>query len=269
MKDYIAGLFAGVVSTLISHPIDTVKVTMQYHSTHSITRAIKSIIQLNSIRGFYRGASPNLLTQCASQTSFYGSYASCLRLLGCDRDNRASISLSDNFLAGCFGGFVQSFPSSILELFKIRLQTTNHQQEANFYQVFRHLYQTEGFRGFSRGLHATIWRDSPTYGIYMMIYDPLKDYLHHLTTSEFLGGFISGGTVGVISWTLACPVDICKSKQQAGHTNKSLGQCMVEIYRVEKSIHVFFCGWTVIATRAFLLNAISLFVWDRSRRWFD
>ncbi|CAF0763177.1 unnamed protein product [Adineta ricciae] len=268
MKDFAAGLFAGVISTLVSHPIDTLKVTMQYHSTHSIPGAIKSIIQLNSIQGFYRGVTPHLLTQCASQTAFYGSYASCLRMLGCNRDNRAAITLFDNFVAGSFGGFVQSFPSSVLELLKIRLQTTAHQQEANFYQVLRHVLQTEGIRGLSRGLHATIWRDTPTYGIYMMIYDPLRDYLHELLSSEFLGGFISGGTVGVISWTLACPVDICKSKQQAGYTNKNLGQCLVEIYRIENGIHAFYCGWSAIATRAFLLNAVSLLVWDHSRRWF-
>jgi hypothetical protein len=102
----------------------------------------------------------------------------------------------------------------------------------------------------------------------MMIYDPLKTYLHLLSNSELIGGLISGGTVGVISWTLACPVDICKSKQQAGYTNKTLFRCLLEIYRLENSVHAFFCGWTAIATRAFLLNAVSLFVWDRARRWF-
>lgn len=40
-----------------------------------------------------------------------------------------------------------------------------HQQEANFYQVFRHIIKTEGYRGLTRGLHATIWRDTPTYGM--------------------------------------------------------------------------------------------------------
>ena len=102
-----------------------------------------------------------------------------------------------------------------------------------------------------------------------MIYDPLKDFLHLSSSSELLGGLISGGTVGVISWTLACPVDICKSKQQAGYTDKGLGACLVEIYRTGGGVHGFYCGWTAIATRAFLLNAVSLFVWDRTRRWFQ
>lgn len=101
-----------------------------------------------------------------------------------------------------------------------------------------------------------------------MIYDRLKTFIHTSTNSESLGSLISGGTVGVISWTLACPVDICKSKQQAGYTNKSLYQCLLEVYRIENGIHGFFCGWTAIATRAFLLNAISLYVWNHTRRWF-
>ncbi len=42
--------FLGVTSTFVIHPIDTLKVTMQYHSTHSISKAAKLIIQLNSVR---------------------------------------------------------------------------------------------------------------------------------------------------------------------------------------------------------------------------
>ncbi|CAM2700472.1 unnamed protein product [Rotaria socialis] len=163
MKDFAAGLLAGITSSVVVHPIDTIKVMMQYHSTHSIHKAAHLIIQLNSIKGFYRGLPPQLFLQCASQTSFYGSYASCLRFLGADLDSGKPISLLHNFIAGSFGGFVQAFPSCFLELLKIRLQTTSHQQEANVYQLFRHIIKTEGVRGLTRGLHATIWRDSPTY----------------------------------------------------------------------------------------------------------
>jgi hypothetical protein len=67
MNDFVAGLFAGklistefrqtiyflgIVSTFVAHPIDTLKVTMQYHSTHSIPKAVKLIIQLNSVREY-------------------------------------------------------------------------------------------------------------------------------------------------------------------------------------------------------------------------
>ena len=102
----------------------------------------------------------------------------------------------------------------------------------------------------------------------MMIFDPLKAQLHLSTGSELISGLIAGGAVGVISWTLACPVDICKSKQQAGQTNLNLLRCLQEVYRLENGVRAFYCGWTAIATRAFLLNAISLYVWDRTRRWF-
>lgn len=101
-----------------------------------------------------------------------------------------------------------------------------------------------------------------------MIYDPLKAQLHYSTSNELISGLIAGGTVGVISWTIACPMDICKSKQQAGYTKSNLIQCLREVYRLENGFYGFYCGWTAIATRAFLLNAVSLWVWDRTRRWF-
>lgn len=71
MNDYVGGLFAGkiininfvspknlcvfflgVISTFVVHPVDTLKVTMQSHSTHSISKAVKLIIQLNSVRQY-------------------------------------------------------------------------------------------------------------------------------------------------------------------------------------------------------------------------
>jgi hypothetical protein len=45
-------VFLGVISTFAVHPIDTLKVTMQYHSTHSIPKAVKLIIKLNSVRQY-------------------------------------------------------------------------------------------------------------------------------------------------------------------------------------------------------------------------
>ncbi len=53
-----------------------------------------------------------------------------------------------------------------------------HQKEANVYDVFRHIIKTEGFRGLFRGLHATIWRDSPTYG--KLIVYKIRKYLSFL-----------------------------------------------------------------------------------------
>ena len=39
-----------------------------------------------------------------------------------------------------------------------------HKQQANLYQVFQHIMRSEGITGMFRGLHATIWRDTFTYG---------------------------------------------------------------------------------------------------------
>ncbi len=43
-------LFLGVISAFVVHPLDTLKVMMQYQSTHSISQAAKLIVQLNSVR---------------------------------------------------------------------------------------------------------------------------------------------------------------------------------------------------------------------------
>lgn len=37
-------------------------------------------------------------------------------------------------------------------------------KEANLYQVFRHIVKSDGLKGLTCGLHATVWRDTFTYG---------------------------------------------------------------------------------------------------------
>ncbi|CAF1631192.1 unnamed protein product, partial [Didymodactylos carnosus] len=112
------------------------------------------------------------------------------------------------------------------------------------------------------GFHATLWRDSPTYGIYMITYEFCKRSIDKHTKNEFLASFVAGGISGVVAWTIAMPVDTVKSKQQAGHTKLGLVPCLSEIYH-KSGAYALYCGWTATASRAFILNAVSLLVWDQ------
>jgi hypothetical protein len=46
----------------------------------------------------------------------------------------------------------------------VSLLRLGYQQRANLFQICRDLIQTDGLKGLGCGLHATIWRDTFTYG---------------------------------------------------------------------------------------------------------
>ena len=92
MNDYVGGLFAGesrsllrgegedlqfsvsslhvegIASTFAVHPIDTLKVTMQCHSTHSISKAARLIMQLNSVRMYATVGFLRCINRCIARS---------------------------------------------------------------------------------------------------------------------------------------------------------------------------------------------------------
>ena len=58
----------GIASTFAVHPIDTLKVTMQCHSTHSITKAARLIVQLNSVRMYATAYFLRCINRCIARS---------------------------------------------------------------------------------------------------------------------------------------------------------------------------------------------------------
>lgn len=80
---------------------------------------------------------------------------------------------------------------------------------------------TQGIRGLYRGFWATMWRDTPGWGVYFAAYEwmkginlnkycPVSD--NHKPLRDFIWILNAGGCAGVASWVVSMPQDIIKSK---------------------------------------------------------
>lgn len=130
-------------------------------------------------------------------------------------------SLMSHFIAGTAAGLFQSFICSPMEMVKTRIQIQSGNQYKSPMDCLSHIYKTEGFRGVFRGLNITLLREGPGFGSYFVAYE----YLTRRESTEPISTFhmlMAGGTAGALSWLLAYPVDVIKSRIQVdGMSGKS------------------------------------------------
>ena len=124
------------------------------------------------------------------------------------------------------------------------------------------IIQCQGLKGMYRGLVTQFYRDIPASAAYFTIFEFSSYYGHkHIPKlkSQVIN-FVAGGLAGVLSWTLIMPFDVMKQRVQADvkrTTYSGIWDCAIKSVRKE-GLSVFFRGYTVVALRAFLVNAATL-----------
>lgn len=169
---YLAGAFAGVANTVLSSPIEHVRIRLQTQP-HGVDRlysgpldCIQKLSRSPSIAsGLYRGTSVTLLREAQA----YGAWFTTFEYLMNTDAQRNSIKRSEipTWKIAFYGGlagemlWIASYP---LDVIKSKMQTDGFGAEQRyktmrdaFAQVWRH----EGLAGFWRGIVPTLIRAMP------------------------------------------------------------------------------------------------------------
>lgn len=233
--DFVAGCVGGSLGVIVGQPMDTIKTWQQRSNTSIRNTALNLLRSEHGHRAFFRGMAFPILTTGMVNCLLFGVYGNHLRELQRripDRDERRAALPRHVFLAGTYAGFIQSFVASPVELIKIRMQCGMNYR--NSWHCVRTIYQLEGFRGYFRGLRATILRDVFPYGIYMLSYVMILGFAANLefvrrerwnnranrisptnNKLELMITTISGCVAGLMSWGFVIPIDVIKTMQQA------------------------------------------------------
>uniref|UniRef100_S4RJ68 Solute carrier family 25 member 48 n=1 Tax=Petromyzon marinus TaxID=7757 RepID=S4RJ68_PETMA len=128
-----------------------------------------------------------------------------------------------------------------------------------------------GLRGLYRGAGAMLLRDVPGYCTYFVPYVLLCQLFTPSGQPEPSMGaiWVAGGLAGSLSWGLATPFDVVKSRLQADGVveTKYTGawHCAQHSYRAE-GLGVFFRGLTVNLVRGFPMSAAAFLAYEFSLR---
>jgi solute carrier family 25 (mitochondrial carnitine/acylcarnitine transporter), member 20/29 len=220
-----------------------------------------------------------------------------MRVLEPHRKNGEMGSRLNTFIAGSAGGVFQCIVLVPSEVIKVSMQTNalkNHAssvgatEKGAFAETMvhvRHIFKTEGFFGFYKGLGATAARDIPSIGIYFFIYKNGRDLLGKLeqknqtnvsTTKPYTPSswvdLMAGGLAGTLSWGLIYPLDVIKTVTQVS-TKPVDGNLRaykdMHSWEVGTSLfkhhgwNIFYRGVGPTVLRAFPVNAATFFLYEK------
>ena len=131
-----------------------------------------------------------------------------------------------------------------------------------------HIYKTSGLLGFYKGLIPNAFRDIPSYGLYTLTYEALRQTMIQKGWTDSKGvmaELIAGGCAGTFTWFSIMPFDVVKSRYQADMKNEFKGiiDCVYKSYQ-EEGITVFYRGCLVTCLRAFPVNGVIFLVYSNT-----
>ena len=159
INEFFYGCFGGVLGTIISHPIDTIRINLQ-----------SSKIPQYTFKNLYKGS----LACFSRDMPFSLIYFPLYDYL------KTSMNINDSpleyLIPGTIAGFVSAFTTTPCDVVKTRLQTlrSDSVKYTGIYDCFKKIYQNEGITAFYKGSIVRSLRSSIQFGITLMCYEMLK-----------------------------------------------------------------------------------------------
>ncbi|KAI3423946.1 hypothetical protein D9Q98_009780 [Chlorella vulgaris] len=304
--DYVAGAIAGSANIILGFPADTVKVRLQnrLNPYSGAWHCFRSMLRNEGVGALYRGMSPQLVGGALETGVNYAVYQAMLNL-----SRGASMSLPDAAavpLSAATAGAVLSAVLSPAELIKCRLQlagTERYHTYSGPIDCLRQTVQSEGLRGVTRGLGATMCREIPGNCIYFSTYSLLRHYVPGKTPAasgpssstdpaayaaalaapprgllaalaDATSAVVCGGLAGMIMWAAILPLDVAKTRIQTAYPGSYQDVGVLRQLRMvhrEGGVRALYAGLSPTLARAFPANAAQWLAWElcmqRMQQW--
>ncbi|KAG8638190.1 probable mitochondrial adenine nucleotide transporter BTL1 isoform X1 [Manihot esculenta] len=176
----VGGAAAGIVSTLVCHPLEVLKdrLTVSRDLYPSLSIAISKIYKDGGIGAFYAGISPTLIGMLPYSTCYYFMYET-MKNSYCQSKKKKSLNRPEMLLIGALAGFTASTISFPLEVARKRLMVGALQGKCppHMAAALSEVIREEGLMGLYRGWGASCLKVMPSSGITWMFYEAWKDIL--------------------------------------------------------------------------------------------
>ncbi|CAF1414379.1 unnamed protein product [Adineta steineri] len=279
-KNFIAGGVGGACLVIIGHPPDTIKVRLQTMPQpkkgekpiyNGAIDCVKKTVKKEGFLSLYRGVGSMFVgVTPTSALSFFGNSIG-KKIQTPSRDD-GDYSIPQLFLAGSIAGITNTIVLTPVERVKCLLQAQeaaklNKNVSSTVYNgsfdCAKQLYKKGGIQNLYRGAGITVVRGIPTWGVYFSTYDTLKRLLRpdgFTFTTEKLSTWrtiLAGGTAGLLSWLVAMPADVLKSRLQSAPSDKypNGARDVFRELRKKEGLGSLYRGTTAILIRAFPANA--------------
>ena len=275
-REILSGSIGGAVGVFVGHPLDLLKVHQQ---KENLTKKpsfsfLPDLLKKQGISSLFRGVVPPLIGGVAYQGLMFPSYELGLTLQGKGKALDEKENLFESILAGTFAGLMTTIGTTPLEVVKIKLQLDQGSSGGTKGATTKQLLKLFKSGGLYSGWGALAWRDGPGTGVYMGSYSFLKELGSDSPYPMFFE-FLAGGFAGVFCWLSVLPFDTIKTRLQFDSGRK------VPYYNYRGLFHglkttlenegffALFSGWRPVCARAFPVNAVTFFVYERTLIGFE
>jgi len=258
--EFISGWFGGACGIALTHPIDCVRVTKQYHAritknNQSYYQIIKNIYASHGLAGFRRGIIPPTILRGAGLAANRAGYNIGEQIFEGKQIKGSWRMWVVGSIAGVFTGVVD-MPIHLMKCraqLKLGLTTETFQLYA---VMLKRIWKYEGIRAFMNGLIPQLLYTSISYAMFYAMYDYLL--------SNGFSIFVSGMVAGTLSWPPVLPFDSLRVRMQCQPYNVSLIKVAGDMWR--QPMRLWFTGNGATMIRAAPRWGITMFAIENCNR---
>ncbi|XP_066476638.1 solute carrier family 25 member 36 isoform X1 [Tiliqua scincoides] len=274
-SDTLVHLFAGgcggTVGAILTCPLEVVKtrlqsssVTLYISEVHlntvngaSVNRiarvspgplhCLKMILQKEGPRSLFRGLGPNLVGVAPSRAIYFAAYSNCKETLN---NIFEPDSTQVHMTSAGVAGFTAITATNPIWLVKTRLQLdarNRGEKRMSAFECVRRVYQSDGIKGFYRGMSASYAGISETV-VHFVIYESIKRRLLEYKSSsamdeedesvkeasDFVGMMMAAATSKTCATSIAYPHEVVRTRlREEGTKYRSFFQTLSLLVREE------------------------------------
>ncbi|XP_020288831.1 mitochondrial folate transporter/carrier [Pseudomyrmex gracilis] len=166
-EHFVAGISGGVVSTLMLHPLDLIKIRFAVNDGqvraapqyNGLVNAVKQIIKTEGVRGLYRGVTPNVLGSGSSWGCYFYFY-NMIKTTIQGGNSKKPLGPSMHMLAAAKAGVLTVLVTNPIWVVKTRLclqyagdvDLAESKRYRGMIDALKKIYKNEGIRGLYKGL---------------------------------------------------------------------------------------------------------------------
>lgn len=279
-KAFVAGSLSGTCSTVLFQPLDLVKTRIQQQQravTHpqaaspsfGMFGTARHVLATEHVTGLWKGILPSV-TRTVPGVGIYFASLHWLKTSGVA--GGAATDKPNPMQAMALGMAARSLAATVMIPITV-LKTRFESGQFGYTRMTTALvtiYSTEGLRGLTCGLMATLARDAPYSGLYLMFYTQLKNNLvpriDTATGGNLTGGptshFACGIAAGFLASLVTHPADVVKTKMQIQpHLYSSLSST-TRLILVRSGPRGFLVGFAPRMLRRALMSALAWTVYE-------